>query len=117
MGRNVNLTDSQAYGFFVRHGLKLALMSKAATADMAIGATWPPVLLLDPSGATKAIQLPPEEEGLAFIIKNTADADEDLTVEEDSATTTIGTVGQGTAALFVCDGTTWHMVLGGTLPT
>ena len=92
---------------------RLQSMTKDATADMAIGATWPPHLLLDPAGGAKTIQLPAEADSvdLVFIITNTADAAETITVEEDGATTTIGTVAQNASGMFHCDGTTWRKIV------
>lgn len=61
-----------------------------------------PALTLDPGGSTRVVLLPPELEGLCFFITNAADAAEDLTVKEDSATTTIVTISQAESALLVC---------------
>lgn len=68
----------------------------------------PHLLFLDPGGAGRTVLLPAETKGAWFALANTADADEDLTVKEDSNTTTIGIVSRGAVKLFFCDGTTWH---------
>jgi hypothetical protein len=59
------------------------------------------------------VLLPAEEAGLFFVIVNSADAAETLTVKEDSGTTTISTIAQNKAAILVCDGTTWRTLVGG----
>ena len=69
---------------------------------------------IDPGGATRVLLLPPEVKGMILVIVNTADAVEDLTVKEDSGTTTIGTISQSEMALLVCDGTTWFIGVGTT---
>lgn len=63
----------------------------------------------DPGGASRNVLLPAEASsaGLFFIIVNTADAAENLTVKEDSDTTTIGIVARYESRVFVCDGTDW----------
>lgn len=66
---------------------------------------------LDPGGAGRDVTLPAEADskGLAFLILNTADAAEDLTVKDDGASTVV-TISQNEAALVVCNGTSWvHM--------
>lgn len=101
------------WGALFASGFKMRSMTKDATAEMAIDSDWPPVLLLDPAGGAKTILLPAEADSkdLMFIIVNTADASETITVEEDSSTTSIGTVAQNASGLFHCDGTTWRKVV------
>ncbi len=72
-------------------------------------------LFLDPGGAGRTLTLPAEKpsKGMFYFINNTADAAEDLTVEND-ASSTIGVVGQTEYALFHCDGTTWRVMASGT---
>lgn len=63
---------------------------------------------LDPGGAARTVLLPPEaERNHLFIIVNTADAAEILTVKEDSDTTTILPLGESCSGIFVCNGTSW----------
>jgi len=70
---------------------------------------------LDPGGAGRKVLLPAEasSSGLDFMIFNTADASEDLTVKEDSDTTTIVTISQNEGGLPACNGTTWKGFVGG----
>lgn len=69
---------------------------------------------LDPGGSARTVTLPAEEasKGAEIKIKNTADAAEAITVNDDSATAVM-TISQDEASLLWCDGTTWH---GGALP-
>ena len=94
-------------------GVKMDSLAKAATADMPIGATWPPILYLDPNGGAKDVLLPAEadSENLVFFIVNTADAAENLVVKDDSDSSTIVTISQNGSAMVHCDGTTWTQVL------
>lgn len=110
MGQVSNLANATAYGLMIRSGLKLGIMTVNASAEMPILPTWPPILRVDPAGGAKTILLPAEEEGLTFLIENIADANETITVQEDTSETTIGTIAQNGWGLFVCDGSTWYMV-------
>lgn len=69
--------------------------------------------VLDPDGA-RTVELPPEAEGLHYVIVNEADMAEDITVKEDAGSTTIATVSQGETGAFWCDGTTWHAIVAST---
>lgn len=68
---------------------------------------------LDPAGAGRNVDLPAEadSEGLMFIIVNTADAAENLTVRNDAAGT-VGVVGQNEMGIFICNGTVWRHFTG-----
>lgn len=81
---------------------KLGVGFQTLGATLTMDADMSPLLTLDPGGAGRTVLLPPEEEGLTFVIINAADAAEDLTVKEDSGTTTIATVSQAESALLVC---------------
>lgn len=65
------------------------------------------VAYLDPGGATRVVTLPDptlaSEADTIRIIVNTADAAEDLTIN-DPAATTRGTISQNEFAIIVCDG-------------
>jgi hypothetical protein len=62
---------------------------------------------LDPGGATRTVLLPSERAGRWVIIRNAADAAEDLTVKEDSGTTTQATISRGGVCAFVSTGSAW----------
>jgi hypothetical protein len=63
---------------------------------------------LDPGGAGRDVTLPAEEYsvGLSFLIKNTADAAEILTIKNDSGDT-ICTPTQNESAIVFCNGVEW----------
>ena len=62
---------------------------------------------LDPGGANRDVNLPAEAAANhAFVIVNTANADENLVVKSD-APATIVTVGQNQLGILFSDGTTW----------
>jgi len=67
------------------------------------------VQALDPGGADRQVTLPAETAGILFYIYNTADADETLTVKEDSGATTIALVPQGGQKAFRSNGTGWYV--------
>lgn len=95
-------------------GNRMSVTKRTLTADNTpFDADTTHIISLDPDGA-KEILLPPEAPGLFFVICNWAGGAETITVKDDSDTTTIGTVAQGKAGLFVCDGTTWFGVVQGT---
>lgn len=78
-----------------------------STGDLPINA---PTLRIDPGGAGRTVDLPPEGEstGARLVLVNTADAAEDLTVRDDGGATTIVTISQNEEATVWCDGTAWH---------
>ncbi len=71
------------------------------------------VQFLDPGGSSRTIKLPAEANSkhLYFIIYNTADASEDLTIE-DPATNVICTISQDEGGTIFCDGTNWKGFVG-----
>lgn len=71
-------------------------------------------LELDPGGAARNVDLPPEDEsaGVVLYITNTADAAEALTVREDAGSTTIVTIAQSEFAIVWCDGNNWRGLVG-----
>lgn len=68
---------------------------------------------LDPGGAGRDVNLPAEASsaGLIFIVVNTADAAENLTVKDDGGST-VGVVGQAEMGFFICNGTVWRHFTG-----
>ena len=94
----------------IRKGLKLAYAAQAIADNFAVTVDHPSLLFLDPNGGAKDVLLPAEASsaGLVFIIVNTADAAETITVKDDGDSSTIGSLAQGAVGLFVCDGTTWR---------
>lgn len=82
--------------------LKIGTTFQTLGATLTMDADIPPAVALDPGGAGRTVLLPPEEDGLMFFMTNSADAAEDLTVKEDSGTTTIAVVSQSETAIFWC---------------
>lgn len=68
---------------------------------------------LDPGGAHRDVILPAEGASLGdwFVIRNDADAAENLVVRNSADDATIATVGQGTWAMVVCNGVAWSKFL------
>lgn len=69
------------------------------------------VLVVDPGGASRNLDLPPEadSDGMLLIIINAADvAGEVLTIRNDANDKTLGELGQNNEALVVCNGTAWY---------
>lgn len=100
--------NSRLYNPIIQTGLRMASRRYTATAEMPIQPSWEPVQYVTLSANT-TILLPPENlsVGLTFFIRVIAGAFT-LTVEEDSSTTSIGTLGNGEGMMFHCDGTTWY---------
>ena len=77
---------------------------------------------LDPGGATRTVDLPgpsegiPDTDGHWFIVQNTADAAENLTIR-DPANATVGTLTKGQTGLFWGTGTTYVQVFAAGGPT
>jgi hypothetical protein len=67
--------------------------------------------VLDPGGAGRNVDLPADEEGLEYVIVNTADGAEDLTVR-DSDTNTVVTVSQNESARVMNTGDGYVTLLG-----
>lgn len=71
------------------------------------------IQFLDPGGAAREVELPAEgNDNHPFLIVNTADAAEALTVKDDSGGT-IGTVARDEAKLFVSNGSVWRQLTTG----
>jgi len=88
--------------------LELSENVETLTGSKTLVATDRVVQKLDPGGSDRDVTLPAEagSTDLVFIIYNTADGDEDLTVKND-APATLGTLAPEEGAIFTCDGTTW----------
>ena len=100
----------------VRGGLKLKPLNQTLAATLVLDADTPQLLFLDPGGAGREINLPPEadSEGPFIVIVNTADAAENLTVEDDAsaALTPAAVVGQNEIGIFFCNGVRWQGITG-----
>jgi len=99
-----NLDGAMIDDSILRAGNKFGHLAQTLGGTFTMDADMPHILALDPGGSTRTVLLPAEAKGLFFFIINLADADESLTVKEDSNSTTIGTVEQGGMGIFVCSG-------------
>jgi hypothetical protein len=72
----------------------------------------PTVQVMDPTAA-RSVTLPAEADsaGLMFVIINTADAAEIITVQDDTPATVV-TPTQAEAAIVWCDGVAWYGMVG-----
>ena len=66
---------------------------------------------LDAGGSARIVVLPAAAEGMAVIIANTSDGAEVITVN-DAAAALIGTPTQNESLMCVCDGVSWHGLIG-----
>lgn len=69
------------------------------------------IQVLDPGGAGRNVDLPADSIGQAYLVVNTADAAEDLTVRDDGDNT-IATVSENEACYFVNTGSGYTALLG-----
>lgn len=85
--------------------LRLGHIYKTLAADFTLNADSPVALVLDPGGAGRKLIMPletvEENKGLAFFVRNGADAAEDITVRNNGDSATIGTISQNEAAWLV----------------
>jgi hypothetical protein len=80
-----------------------------AAANLTLTAGYGNLLRIDPGGAHRNVGLPAEatSNGFWYLIENTADAAENLTIRDDTPANVI-VLGRQEVALVYCDGTTWH---------
>src|SRR3990167_4476935 len=97
-----NVEGSRLSGNLLMEKNKLGHIFQLLGATFTMDADMPPLVSLDPGGSARTVLLPAEEKGLWFLISNTANASELLTVKEDSNTTTIATLDQDEYGLFFC---------------
>ena len=123
MGSRENITAANIRDSHLKAKLFGEPQTQTLAADLTLAAAHPWIQVLDPGGAARNVDLPPEEEGLMFWIINIADAAETITVREDAGVTTICTVAGsagGTTnqrALIVCarnaaGALTWYAQVG-----
>lgn len=106
------LDDAQAYGLEVFSKLaKVSAKPAQATGTYTMTDEHPPVLLLT-NTAAMTVLLPPEKAHRMYYIWNKSAGAFDLSVKEDSGTTTILTISQNEAGILYCDGAlVWHRML------
>jgi len=79
--------------------------------DKTVSYTDAAIQVLDPGGAGRNVDLPGDSIGQAYLVVNTADAAEDLTVR-DADDNTVAVVSQNEAAYFVNTGSGYTALLG-----
>jgi hypothetical protein len=84
-------------------GVEAATLTGARTLD----GTSAHVQVLDPGGASRNVTLPADGDGLVFLVRNTADAAENLVIK-DADGNTIATINRDEWAIVAGDGTTWY---------
>lgn len=104
-----NLTGGRIENMMHERQMKFRPFTVTLAGNLTLTPDHPPLIFADPGGAGRTITLPAEadSEGLFFIIMNTADALEVLTIEDDTPTTVV-TPTQDECAVVFCDGTTWQ---------
>lgn len=109
----LNLEDGLAAAL-LNTRVKMLVQTQTLGANLTLDAAAPPVHFLDPGGAARDVTLPAEasSENLVFVIINTADAAETITVKNDGGGTVV-TIAQNKGGIVFCDGTTWKGLVGG----
>lgn len=67
------------------------------------------VVALDPGGAARNVTLPAAADGRWQLVRNTADADERLTVLDPDGSTVVAIIPAESGALFMCENSTWRL--------
>jgi len=112
MSRN-NIEDAKLYGPVFENKVKGGVHIQTLAAALTLDVDTPFMVFLDPGGATRVVTLPTAEKGLMWLVTNTADAVEDLTINNPAAAT-VGTISQNEAAMVYSDGTNWYCRMVGT---
>lgn len=115
MGQVSNLKGGQVASLLTEFLMRAAVVTLAG--NLVLGVLSEPMQILDPGGASRNVDLPPEADSVdkLFFIVNIASAAENLVVRNDAAATiatVAGSVG-GTGnqcGLFHCDGVAWRTV-------
>lgn len=104
-----------------RNGAKRSLTSqlllqggvevRTLSGDITLGDTDANLQIIDPGGAARTVTTPASADanGLFFVIRNVADADEAITVSADGSTLTV--VQRGEAVLIASTGAAWRVFL------
>lgn len=97
----------EMYDSMIVKGLKGGRHVQTLTGAVTFDSDMSLVAFIDPGGATRVVTLPDPtsaaEKDTIRIVVNTADAAEDLTIN-DPAATTRGTISQNEFAIILCDG-------------
>lgn len=109
----LNNEDGEFYRPKLVEGVKGSVVKQTLTGAITLAAQLKRLYSLDPGGAGRNVILPSEaaNAGVEFMIVNTADAAEDLTIKASDGATTVGTISQNEGALIVSDGTRWKVMV------
>ena len=90
--------------------LKGGVESVTLTGSLTLDAADANVLNLDPGGADRTVTLLAEDSavGALFWVRNSADATEGITINDDAAALVVA-LGRGDSALLGCDGSSWSV--------
>jgi hypothetical protein len=121
----LNMDDNTLRRPTIESKLRLKTMTKTLAAAFTVTADLPPIITLDPGGATRQVVMPSETDeanwGLTFIIRNGANAAEDLTIRDSANAVTVGTISQDESALVTLAPAiagaatyTWTVIVGAT---
>ena len=103
-----NMTRNEPASFSLGGSIFKEILSKRALAGhIALTEKSRQIQALDPDGAHRNVTLPPERDGLAYLIVNWANAGENLVILNDAAGG-VCTIGQNTFGIVICQGTTWY---------
>ena len=105
-----------------RHGIRGALSLLGAIGSGTLSGNYSAsngdayLVALDPGGASRNVTLPAGRDGALRLIRNTADADERLTVYAADGTTVLAIVPAEGGVVLGCEGSTWTVLatFGGT---
>lgn len=86
-------------------------VASTAGADIVLTAADYPFLAIDPGGAGRNLDLPAVAKNLFFVIKNTADAAEVITIRLTGGGATVCTPTQNETAVLWNDGATWYGIV------
>lgn len=105
-----NIFGSLLFDNVINRGHKFQSMKQALGGSLTITTNFPHLLFLDPGGADRSVILPAEADGedRFWIIVNTADADEQLNVYEDSSTTLQAVIDPGATCWIFGNGSAWY---------
>lgn len=105
-----NLQKGSSLDFVqVPSGWLLGMHRRSLSDDVTLDVGSAPMQVMDPDGEGRDVTLPDASgedkgvHGLTFVVMNTADAAEDLTVKDGKSDSTVATVGEGDTGIFVWD--------------
>ncbi len=111
MGVN-SVVGADIFNSMIRKGFKMDYFIEELSGTKTVTVDMPPVLILDPNGASRDVTLPAEadSEGLCFFILNNGDGSQILVIKDDGGTTII-TLDFPDNGWVHCDGTKWRGIV------